>query len=193
MVFPGQTVLALLAASLVAFNPMALFINASVNNDNLLMLLSTASLCAIVVFMRPQVPQYGWKAAGLGILLGLAALTKVSGLVLWPAAAVGVALGAWRGRDWRRLLIAGVIIAAMAIMVSGWWYWRNQQLYGEWLGLKTMIAMAGPRAPAIRVIDLLRTEWYGFFLSYWGVFGVFTILPADWVFGFYFVLTLWSG
>jgi hypothetical protein len=193
MVFPGQAVLALLAAALVAFNPMALFINASVNNDNLLMLLSTASLCAIVVFMRPQVPNYGWKAAGLGILLGLAALTKVSGLVLWPAAAIGVAWGAWRGRDWRRLLVAGAIIAAAALLVSGWWYWRNQQLYGEWLGLKTMVAMAGPRAQAIRVVDLLRTEWYGFFLSYWGVFGVFTILPADWVFGFYFILTLWSG
>jgi 4-amino-4-deoxy-L-arabinose transferase-like glycosyltransferase len=193
MVFPGQTVLALLAAALVAFNPMTLFINASVNNDNLLMLLSTGSLVGILVFMRPHVPQYGWKAAGLGLLLGLAALTKVSGLVLWPAAAVGVAWGAWRGRDWRRFLAAGVIIAAVVLLVCGWWYWRNQMLYGEWLGLETMIAMAGPRAPAIRAIDLLRTEWYGFFLSYWGVFGVFTILPADWVFGFYFILTLWSG
>ncbi|MEP7358285.1 MAG: glycosyltransferase family 39 protein, partial [Anaerolineales bacterium] len=193
LVFPGQTVLALLAAALVAFNPMVLFINASVNNDNLLMLLSSASLVAIVVFMRPRVPQYGWKALVLGLLLGLAALTKVSGLVLWPVAAVGVAWGAIRGRDWRRFLMAGLIIAAAAVLVSGWWYWRNQQLYGEWLGLNTMVAMAGPRALTIHLVDLLRTEWYGFFLSYWGVFGVFTILPADWVFGFYFILTLWSG
>jgi 4-amino-4-deoxy-L-arabinose transferase-like glycosyltransferase len=193
LVFPGQTVLALLAAALVSFNPMALFINASVNNDNLHMLLSTASLFAIVGFMRPQVSHSAWKAAALGALLGLAALTKVSGLVLWPAAAIGVAWGAWRGRDWRRFVIAGVIILAVALLVSGWWYWRNQQLYGDWLGLKTMIAIAGPRVPDIGVLELLRTEWYGFILSYWGVFGVFTILPADWVFGFYFVLALWSG
>ena len=53
--FPGNESLALLAASLVAFNPMALFINASVNNDNLLMLLSTAMLLATVNLIQPSV------------------------------------------------------------------------------------------------------------------------------------------
>jgi hypothetical protein len=65
--FPNRERLALLAAALVAFNPMALFINASVNNDNLLMLLSTASLIVTVDFMQasPASPDNGTKALRL--------------------------------------------------------------------------------------------------------------------------------
>ena len=191
-VFPGGQWLALLAAAFVAFNPMALFINASVNNDNLVMALSTAALWGAVHFMRPRVSGYAWKAILLGLLLGLAALTKVSGLVLWPVAAGAVLVGAWRGRDWKRFVMAGVLIAAVAVLVSGWWYWRNQQLYGEWLGLNTMVSIAGPRVPPIGLSQLLLEETYGFLLSYWGVFGVFSILPAGWVFGFYGLLMIWA-
>ncbi len=191
-VFPGGQWLALLAAALVAFSPMVLFINASVNNDNLLMALSTASLWVSVHFMRPKVTRYAWKALVLGLLLGLTALTKVSGLVLWPVAAVAALWGAWRGRDWKRFVLGGVLIALAALLVCGWWYWRNEQLYGEWLGLNTMVAIAGPRVPPISLSQLILEESYGFVLSYWGVFGVFSILPAGWVFGFYGFITLWA-
>jgi hypothetical protein len=191
-IFPGRAMLSLLAASFVAFIPQVLFVNASVNNDNLLMALSTAGLWLSVNLMQPKVIGFVWKAALLGLLLGLAALTKVSGLVLWPVAAAAVTWGAWRGRDWERFVIGGLLIAALALLVCGWWYWRNQQLYGEWLGLNTMIAVAGPRVPPITLSQLILEEWYGFFLSFWAVFGVFTILPAGWVFGFYGLLTLWA-
>ncbi len=191
-VFPAQEPLARLAAALTAFNPKFLFITASVNNDNLLMLLSTATLLVVVHFMQPGFKNWVWKAAGLGLLLGLAALTKVSGLVLWPAAALGVGWGAWLARDWRRFVFGGLIVAGLALLVSGWWFWRNYQLYGEWLGLQTMVAIAGPREPAVTWLQLIRDEWRGFFLSYWSVFGVFTILPAGWVHSFFDGLTLWA-
>ena len=190
--FPDNEPLALLAAAIVAFNPMALFINASVNNDNLLMLLSAATLLVTLQFMQPTVSHYPARALGLGLLVGLAALTKLSGLVLWPVAALGVAWGAWRGRDVRRFIVCGLLIAGAALGVSGWWFWRNHQLYGELLGLKTMAMIAGPRQPAITVFQLIRSEAQGFWLSYWGVFGGFNILPARWVFWFFDALTIWA-
>jgi len=189
---PGDDALALLACALVAFNPMALFINASVNNDNLLMLWSTAAILVILHLTQPGVQRFEWKAAGLGLFLGLAALTKVSGLVLWPIAALGVGWGVWKSRDWQRLLVGGVIIGGVAMAVCGWWFWRNYQLYGEWLGLNTMITVAGPRIPPIALLDLIREEGYGFYRSFWGVFGVFTILPAEWVRLIFDLLTLWA-
>jgi len=192
VVFPGRRMLALLAASFVAFIPQVLFINASVNNDNLLMALSTASLFVSAGLMQARITRFALKAALLGLLLGFAALTKVSGLVLWPVAAAAVAWGAWGGRDWKRFVLGGLIIAALAVAVCGWWYWRNEQLYGDWLGLNTMLAIAGPRVPALPLNQVILEEWYGFFLSFWAVFGVFTILPAGWVFGFYGLLTLWA-
>jgi hypothetical protein len=217
--FPGNESLALLASALVAFNPMALFINASVNNDNLLMLLSTASLLAIVNLTQasPPSPDDGGAVvrrggrggeAILGLLLGAAALTKVSGLVLWPVAFVAIildegrrmkdegqtlSLGPWALslRPWTFVLRL-LLVFTLASLLSFWWYWRNYQLYGDWLGLKTMIAIAGPREPAITLWQLIRDEWRGFILSYWGVFGAFTILPSGWVQLFFDGLMLWA-
>lgn len=235
--FPDRAWLALLAAALVAFNPMALFINASVNNDNLLMLFSTAALLLTVRLMQPNRPRRIWLLVALGVVLGLAALTKISGLVLWPVAGLGVLIGEWRrgrpttddrrqtasaderlkakdeGHDRtnysrrtarihplalnvrrpspvvRRLFLSLSLVFSLALLICAWWYWRNFQLYGEWLGLNTMVAVAGPR-PAIGLFDLLVSEWRGFVLSFWAVFGAFTILPALWVQIFYDGLVL---
>ena len=63
----------LLATALVAFNPMALFINASVNNDNLLMLLTTGTLLAAVELVQAHTRPGRLKLIGLGALCGLAA------------------------------------------------------------------------------------------------------------------------
>jgi hypothetical protein len=205
-VFPQQEKLALLAAALMALNPKAIYINTSVNNDNLLMLFSTAALLVSVRFMKPAklvTPERSrfkddlpWLGL-LGVLLGLAALTKVSGLVLWPAAALAVGWGclkpAERITKWKveggRFLASGSVVAMVAVLVSGWWFWRNFTLYGEWLGLNTMVAIAGPRVPPITLVDLIWREGAGFFYSYWSVFGVFTILPPNWVQFFFIALT----
>ncbi len=188
--FPDRAWLALLAAALVAFNPMALFINASVNNDNLLMPASTAALLLTVRLMQPNRPRRVWLLVALGVVLGLAALTKISGLVLWPVAGLGVLIGELRrGRRVLSSLPALTLTFGLALLICAWWYWRNFQLYGEWLGLNTMVAVAGPR-PAIGLFDLLVSEWRGFVLSFWAVFGAFTILPAMWVQLFYDGLVL---
>jgi hypothetical protein len=208
-VAPGREWLALLAAALAGLTPQVLFINAAINNDNLLMLLSTIALWLMVDLLPPTTGWAVWKLAGLGVVLGLAALTKISGLVLWPAAAGVVA---WRvlvdarlkiidkrqsGLDLVRFILRpsssiwlGAFTFTLALAICGWWYWRNFQLYGEWLGLDTMVAIAGPRMPPPALLELIRTEWYGFFVSYWGVFGAFTILAAPWVYWLFGALTL---
>ncbi len=214
-IFPEREGLALLAAALVAFNPMALFVNASVNNDNLLMLLSTAALIVTVDFMQASPPspddngrrvsrstlggaqrgrRSGWGGeVGLGLLLGLAALTKVSGLVLWPIAALGLGWGVWRSKlPITNYLLSLLVVFGPALLVSGGWFWRNHVLYGEWLGLNTMVAVAGPRVPPITLLALIQREWYGFYLSYWGIFGTFTILLPTWARFFFGALTLWA-
>lgn len=196
-IYPGREWLALLAAALAAFNPMALFINASVNNDNLLMPLSTAALLAMLPLMRQPTRGHWRRAAALGVLLGLAGLTKISGLVLWPLAGLALAVGAARtsAPGHSRSALAGLagrvlLMFAVALVICGAWYWRNQQLYGEWLGLNTMVAVAGPRVPETGIFDLVRTEWRGFVLSFWAVFGVYTILPAPWVQVFFDILVV---
>ena len=200
-VFPARERLALLAAALVAFNPKVIFINVSVNNDNLIMLLSTAALIVMIDLMQPNVPRLRWKAALLGLLLSLAVLTKASGLVLWPVAALGAGWGVWRrvrGQGQRAiqsliidfgLLIAGMF--ALALLLTSWWFWRNQSLYGQWLGVSNLNAIfGGLQFTRTTLFELIRDEWYGFYLSYWSVFGAFSVLPPEWVHYFFHAVTL---
>jgi 4-amino-4-deoxy-L-arabinose transferase-like glycosyltransferase len=101
-IYPSQPAVSLLTMAFVAFNPMVLFIAASVNNDNLLMLLSTLALWLMVRDVQSTLVGLRWRATLLlGVVIGLASLAKVSGLVLLPVAALGITVVAWRQRSWR--------------------------------------------------------------------------------------------
>ncbi len=77
--------LASIAAALVAFNPMFLFISASVNNDNLAVMLAALALLLFARLMT--LGSTRGRFVVLGIVLGLGALSKVSDLGLLVVAA----------------------------------------------------------------------------------------------------------
>jgi len=189
-IYPRLPGVALLAAALVAFNPMSLFINASVNNDNLLMLLAAVVLWLLADELMAVKSGVRWgRILLLGMLLGMAALTKVSGLMLLPTVALALTLNAWRQRDWSNWLLRGVVLVAMFATIAGWWYWRNWQLYGDIFGTARMALIAGPRPHDFNLADLLR-EWPSFWFAYWGVFGTFNVLAPQWFFWLATALTL---
>ncbi|MCO6452404.1 MAG: glycosyltransferase family 39 protein [Caldilineales bacterium] len=179
-VFPNRTDVALLAAGLMAFNPMFLFISAAVNNDNLLILVSTLVLWQLAVDLRSDETGFRWlRTLLLGILLGLATITKISGLVLLPTAAIALTFTAWRLHDWRGWLLRGLTLIALVMLIGGWWYARNLNLYGELFGTNRMAILMGLRPPGFGIADL-PSEWQSFWLSFWGVFGGFNILAPQW-------------
>ena len=187
-VSPQRSDLALAAAALVAFNPMFLFISGAVNNDNLIVPLATLILWLVVRTLRQ-----GWLSNGrallLGLLLGLAALTKLSGLALLPLTAAVLVVVAARRRAWGALFRWGALIAVPVIAVAGWWYLRNWQLYGDPTGLNAMLDIAG-RRPEPFTFQRLKSEFQGFRLSYWGVFGGFNVIGPQLLYGFYDLLML---
>lgn len=190
---PARSDLALLAAALVAFNPMVLFINAAINNDNLVMLLTAWTLALLVAEMK-RARVAGWlrRTLGLGLLIGLAALTKVSGLVLLPTAALALTLIPSSRKQPRLWFLRLAALVAVVGLVAGWWYVRNWQLYGELLGLRRMALIAGPR-PAGFGLRELTTEWQGFWYSFWGVFGAFNLLAPAWFYRLMGGLSLAAG
>jgi hypothetical protein len=187
-VAPQRSDLALAASALVAFNPMFLFISGSVNNDNLIVPLATLVLCLVVRTLRQ-----GWLGNGrallLGLLLGLATLTKLSGLALLPLTAAVVVVVAARRRAWGALFRWGALIVVPVIAVAGWWYLRNWQLYGDPTGLNAMLDIAG-RRPEPFTFQRLTSEFQGFRLSYWGVFGGFDVIAPQPVYWFYDLVVL---
>lgn len=193
---PQRADMALVAAALVAFNPMFLFIAGSVNNDNLVVLLATFVVWLLARTLREGKLPVG-RLVALGVALGLAALTKLSGLALLPLAVGALFVVAARRRDWRSLSLWCVVLGTLVAAIAGWWYVRNWRLYGDPTGLNMMLAIAGRRAVPWTLARIPR-EFEGFRMSYWGVFGGFNIIAWPWLYRFYDLLVLaglagWGG
>ena len=192
-VLPQRPVIALAAAAVHAFTPMAVFIAAAVNNDNLVVPLSSLALLILIrlVKRRPA----GWEAdAGtgpihpptaryllLGVVLGLAALTKASSLALTLLTALVVMLRALRRRSWVEFLVGGLVTLVPLLAVAGWWYLRNLRLYGDLSGLNMFVEILGKRDVPADLAQLWR-ERYSFAAGYWGNFGGLNVPMPDWVY-----------
>jgi hypothetical protein len=188
----------LLAAALVAFNPMFLFISASVNNDSL-----AAALAALALLLIVRCVKRGVNTRGLlvvGIVCGLGGLTKVSDLGLIPLALLVAGWLAWRqsaistkvegpsGRTTRQfrtlestLLAPALLILIPALLIAGWWYARNYLLYGDPLAFNVWLQIAGGRPTAVTLFGLI-SEFQGFRISFWGNFGGVNLIAPEWVY-----------
>lgn len=174
---------ALLPPLLLAVIPQFVFISGSASNDNMVI-----AACAMGVLWLA----YLLSAAGerpirmvewvvLGVLLGVAALSKLQGLALFALAA-GVGIGvAVRRRDWRVPLVAALPVALPALAIAGWWYWRNYTLYGDWFGLNYLLTINGQRTEPLEWGDWWH-EFRGLRYSFWGLFGWFNILLPRWIY-----------
>ena len=181
--FPHRPVLAVGAAALVAFNPMFVFINASVHDDALADLVAAATLyVAARLLMRGPTTR---RAVALGLLVGLGFLTKLTCLLVVPT--VGLALLycplANQGRaGWREVVRLGGIVLGLALFIGGWWFVRNVFLYGEPTGMVRQTGVWGVRENAPDLIAAARE--LGFLHdSLWGVFGYGQIPMPRWVYG----------
>ena len=175
--FPRQKSLALAVAAFAAFLPQFLFISAAVSNDNLIIFLSTFTLWLILWLFGPDFRQTpGWaEALLLGMFLGFAALSKLSGLYLWMIAGLAYLVHTLIHRDGRETMPSALLTALAAIAIAFPWYWRNWQLYGDPTALTPFLDIIGRRQTPIHP----RTEFQGLRISLLGLFGWFNVpLPG---------------
>ena len=211
-IFPRRQALAALAAALVAFNPQFLFISAAVNNDNLVIAASAAGVWLSVYLVgkyspapRGETPAagrdgqpHGWDRTGpavrelllLGLVLGVAALAKLSGLVLAGLAGLALVIIAWRrATPFKTLVLWALVTGAAMLVTAGWWYGRNLWLYGDPLGLQAMFDVLPKRAARPTMAELLARA-QGVWRSAWAVFGWFNVGTNDWLYTIYNVLSV---
>ena len=110
--------------------PQLAHVGASVTNDALLVLLGGAAALPLLAVSRGDTSRR--TAAGLGVLLGLALLTKAwaVGLLAWAALAYGLALLGPARADRVRAVTSGALAAGVALLVGGWWWVANVVRYG---------------------------------------------------------------
>jgi dolichyl-phosphate-mannose-protein mannosyltransferase len=168
--FPEHPYVALGAAALNAFLPMFLFISGSVNNDNLSNLLGNLLTLLIVRLLKTaQAPRWRDNAV-IGIISGAGLLSKLNIGFLIPLVALALLVVSLRCRDWRPLVIGGLISGALTVAIAGWWYLRNSQLYGDPTGLNMFLSFVGRRSPPANLAQLW-SERDSFAWAFWGFFG----------------------
>jgi 4-amino-4-deoxy-L-arabinose transferase-like glycosyltransferase len=110
--------------------PQLAFIGSSINNDNLLVLLSGLIAVGVAGVVRGDLGR--WTAFGIGLAIALALWTKAFAIVYLPW--VGLAYGFQVTVDRSRLrrCTEGLAIAWGTATVAGCWWWvRNQMRHGE--------------------------------------------------------------
>jgi len=174
--FPQQPSLALAVAAVVGFNPQFLFAAANITNDALSAAANvfTIWLTARNVFYPQRARAWFW----VGVLAGLAALTKYSGPLLALPLLV-LLIYYWRRVGWRATGQAIGYALIGALLTGGWYYGRNLWYWGEVVPL-TQMAHALPTLLRPEPFTIARTlEFIPWLLAaYWGVFVSVIASPA---------------
>ncbi|MDX2139664.1 MAG: glycosyltransferase family 39 protein, partial [Chloroflexota bacterium] len=185
--FPQTPIIAVIASAFNAFLPMFLFISGSVNNDNLSNLLGNLLTLLVVRLLSqtsaPSLRQY----VILGILMGAGLLAKLSLGFFIPIIALSLLIISLRRRDWRPLLIGGIISGALTIATAGWWYLRNWQLYGDPTGLNVFLDIVGRRAIPANAVQLW-SERDSYLRAFWGFFGGVNVPMAENIYDIFNIL-----
>jgi 4-amino-4-deoxy-L-arabinose transferase-like glycosyltransferase len=166
--------LALLAAACAAFLPMLCAVDGAVSNDPLTICLCTAAL-AICAWSRDA-----WCFKGsltVGVIVGLAILTKSTGLLLVPTVLLCVAFSKSKSKP---ALMAAFLVPVLVLVVP--WFWRNQLVYGHPLALNVFYERFTRDVLPAQVFSGLRplARWLyvlsaGTALSFVGIFGYMDI------------------
>jgi 4-amino-4-deoxy-L-arabinose transferase-like glycosyltransferase len=180
--------LAIAAAAIVAFTPEFLFMSSAVSND-----VAVAAAGALLLFVAArvsiQMPSVR-GAVALGIAGGAVVMSKpiaVGALGLIPLAIVFSARRS--GEAWRNTMARLIVAGFTALAIGGWWFAYNRLSYGSWLPLGSFLSRSSlfdqmPSATSF-ISDL-----NGLRLSYWALFGWFSIAVPSPYYWFYDALTL---
>lgn len=183
--FPASVLMRVWPLAVMATTPQFTLVFSYVTNDSPAIAASTFGVYALV---RAYQADFGDRESVLlGVALGLVALHKFTGFMIFPVAGLTIAW-ALRRCPARLLKVAG-IVALLVLAISLWWYVRMVIVYGDPFGVATTQAAvdASGGAPIPyreRGFSLWRflteTEWVGEnFATFWGGYGIVKLkLPA---------------
>ncbi len=176
----GGPAVGLASAWLVVCLPGFIFVSASINNDTLVIFLSSAGIAMLAEAWAARSLTLA-KGIVLGLILGGIALTKVNGLAFFGVVGVWAVLVVWNRRiGWRALIRPLLAAAVIAVVTASWWYIRNLMLYGDPLALNATLRIWG-RGAAGPSWD----EAVGVWDSFWMVLGQFNVRGPDWFYRLY--------
>lgn len=133
------------------------------------------------------------RAILLGVAIGLMCLSKLIGTVLAGVAlTLFVALILLRERKLSAVVAPTLIALFITAVVAGWWYVRNQIVYGDPLALNAFLKFVGGNLD-IKLVSLnfLDEQFRLLRFSTWGLFGHISLLMTPtWIYSVYDAIAL---
>lgn len=168
-IFPAQNYLALGTTALATLNPSFLYSSALVSNDIPLVAFCTLSLLVIAKILTHRWDA-NWKSfAVLGVIVALGILTKTTALGLLPLILVLLIYLAYRNRSLLKFFSLGISFALPVLILAGWYFARNQLVYGDPLAYKLIAASAlPPRDAPLTFAELTQINLPWLWQTFWG-------------------------
>lgn len=189
LIWPSRPKLAAGSAAFVAFNPMFLYMAAAINNDVMAALAGAAITFACIRLLYDQRGLVWPWGLWFGFLYGIALLSKFNLAAIIVVIEAAVTWVAWQRKQWRQWLAVNILIVIVAAILAGWWFARNQILYGEPTGFERLTELWGvrdPRESFLLAISELPYAW----TSLWGRFGYGQIPLPNTVYAGLFIVTI---
>jgi hypothetical protein len=132
-VFPTRQSVQCLGLLVAGLMPMGLYMSQLVGNEPLAGLFGAGAVTLTIVgHQDPQRMIRQGHQVAIGLLLGLAVLTKVSAVLLFPPISMAIILAARRAvNSGSRIAFSLLRFFATVVVVSGWYYLRNWYLLGK--------------------------------------------------------------
>jgi hypothetical protein len=175
-IFPERPLRIALTTLMAGLIPMNIYVSTFISNESPFAFLAGATILGTVYILVAERAKT-WMFAAAGLLLGLALLTKFTGLLLVPAVcfAVLIKLIFVEGRSVGRALAMTLLLIAGASIVSGWYYGRNyvefdRFLVGNWnLPGAFILQWPGFRTPDyfLGIGESLQRPYFAGFHSFW--------------------------
>ena len=176
LLIPDDPRIGILAAGIAAWIPTHVAITSTVNNDALLEVCFSWAILLLISSLQSGFTF--WRGGWLGVAIGAAILTKVTGLLLIPVALLALLLFRRAGESPETLRRSAGWALLIVLAISGWWFVRNLALYHELLPLHGFQAAFAGTMQSSAVADqvggwseYLLMMGQGIFKSFWAVYG----------------------
>jgi len=153
----------LTATAFFAFSPVIMYMGATLSNDVSATAFATLAIWRTLVLLRRGATPVGLIT--IGLLIGLAGLSKVSALTIVPGVALAIGLAS---KTWARRLRDLVLCGLAALLIFGPWVAYGAITFGDPLGLRTHEATRAITLPTVLEVMGKLPDLY---MSYWAKYG----------------------
>lgn len=154
-----KTNLALIGALIIAFLPVNIYLTPTLGNELLSVLITMIFL--IIYYLNSRQKNFSYKKTIIiGLVLGLALLTKATALILIPAIIIDQIF--IQRFSFVIRLKSLLLILFFAFLISGWFYIRNYAAFGKFQLLNVDLSKFAMQQPVGRRDFLFFTDFSGF-------------------------------